>query len=389
MVSASLAGSSRKLGSFGLVMNPSTMLTLVWVSCCLVSSACAPIPGRVPVNLRGPQHRDAFVDAPSSDGHGAMIVWKQPDFVKQNSPRFSSEQEYIDYSIAQCGGPIGKLFGEWKEVEPAAKTDPPMQLLYGRAAASEFSGADYWGTHRYRDWNILLAVGHDFERFLAPADFLDLGWDDDPIAQDLRVTNPNLISLFELEWDSGFFSPEMAPEPGDETLAIGRWVFDCGHEGAAKSGAARITGFRTEIHAPAILVSAHILERKPSLIRTRFKIFVGSRGGPLDATPLLVFERFWSSHQNPLGGRNYVVNLRAPEDGWEVSSCVAQDGAEPGGRRKMISKEMQTTDGGRSLTLTLSAKDFRPSARIQSSTILDIGWVPGNTSPSGGVALCK
>lgn len=48
-----------------------------------------------------------------------------------------------------------------------------------------------------------------YDIFLAPANVVSFGgWDDDAVAQDLILKNPNLDSLVEVEWDSGFFAPE-------------------------------------------------------------------------------------------------------------------------------------------------------------------------------------
>ncbi len=360
-------------------------------SCCFFVSACAPIPAHVPVSLRHtPQPRNADVDGLGRDGHTDMILWKQPDLNHQWPTSLPSGPALADYSVQTCGGPAGKLFHEWQDVPPPDTPDSRhMWLVHGKAAASEFSGADFWGNHRYRDWNVLLVVNKESEMFLAPANFLDSGWDDSPIAQDLRVDNPDLESLMEIEWDSGFFPPEMAPEAGDETLIVGRWAFDCGHEGAAKSSSLVSTGFRTEIHAPAILMSSHIVQSTPSSIQARFKIYAGSRGGPLDTVPLLFFlQRLWGSHQNPLGGQDYSLNLRIPEDGWSIASCSAQQGTQAGRRHKNISRNLESKDGGNSLTLTLSAHEFSTFARIEGSTIINVHWVRADSLPAGGVRKC-
>jgi hypothetical protein len=357
--------------------------------CCLfLAPGCAPIPGRVAANLRQtPQRRDPLAGSSATTTASDMIIWKQPYTYIENAGTFSPPQVPVGYSIDRCGGQIGTLFGEWKDVAPVSSGAPPMQLVRGRAAASEFSGSDYWGTHRFRDWNVMLVVDNVSTRLLAPANYLDADWDDDPIAQVLSAKNPELENLFELEWDTGFFPPEMAPDAGDETLAVGRWIFDCGHEGTAKSARPRQTGFRSEIHAPAILISSHLVHQDPSLVEARFKIFAGSRGGPLDTVPVLVLEKYWTSHQEPLGGQDYSIELRAPQDGWKIASCKVVQGAEAGGRRHKINGIL-ATDGGESLTYTVQARDFKPTDRIESSIIISVSWVPVNSSPGEGVKSC-
>lgn len=370
---------------------PRALLCTLCLSCCFFVWACAAIPAHVPAKLRNtPQSRNAHVDELGTDGHADMIKWKQPDLNLQFPAGLPSGPPLADYSVQTCGGPAGKLFHEWQDVPPA---DNPasrhMWLVHGKAAASEFSGADFFGNHRYRDWNTLLVLNKESERFLAPANFLDSGWEDSPIAHDLRVDNPDLESLMEMEWDTGFFPPEMAPEAGDETLIVGRWAFDCGHEAAPKNSPLVSTGFRTEIHAPAILISSHIFESTPSSIQARFKIYAGSRGGPLDAIPLLfLFQRLWGSHQNPLGGQDYTLNLGVPKDGWKIASCTAQQGTRASSRHRYITANLGSDDGGNSLTLTLSAHEFNKSARIEGSTIVNVRWVPADSLPGGGVTKC-
>ncbi len=368
------------------------ILFTLCLSCCYFISACAPIPAHVPLSLRQtPQPRNAHVDALGTDGHADMIIWKQPDLNQPWPASLPSGPALADYSVQTCGGPAGKLFHEWQDVPRPDKQDSHhMWLVHGKAAASEFSGADFWGNHRYRDWNLLLVVNRESERFLVPANFLALDWEDSPIAHDLLVDNPDLENLMEMEWDSGFFPPEMAPEAGDETLVVGRWAFDCGHEGAAKNSLLISTGFRAEIHAPAILMSSHIVESTPSSIQARFKIYAGSRGGPMDTIPLLFFlQRLWGSRQNPLGGQDYSLNLGAPSDGWKIASCRTQQGTLAGGRHKYIKTNLESQDGGKSLTLTFSAHEFSKTARIEGSTIANVHWVRADSLPSGGVSRCE
>jgi hypothetical protein len=237
---------------------------------------------------------------------------------------------------------------------------------------------------------MLLVLDHNFEQLLAPSNFLYAGWDDDPIVQDLRIDNPDLASLIELEWDSGFFPPEMAPEAGDETLAVGRWVFDCGHEGAEKNAPLVSTGFRTEIHAPEIIVSSHVLQTTALEVHVQFKIFTGSRSGPLDTVPLFFFvERFFSSHKNPLGGQDYSVMLEAPGSGWKIASCRVSDGTPAGGRPHRIKGTVRPDDDGKSLTWSLTAGSFKNSARIESSQLIDVRWVREDFSSGGGLRQCQ
>src|SRR5436309_3177989 len=184
--------------------------------------------------------------------------------------------------------------------------------------------------------------------------------------------------------------PEMAPQLGDETVVVGRWDFDCGHESATKSGEVKTTGFRSEMHAPAILISAHITKNEPSSLQTRYKIFAGSRSGPLDTVPLLFFfQRLWGTHINQLGGQDYSIALQAPQDGWRIASCTSEEGTPPGGRSKKIETQLQPSDGGKSLTLTLLSKPFNSGARVGRSMIVNAVWVPENSPGRQGAVKCE
>jgi hypothetical protein len=358
---------------------------------CFAVSGCAPFPGRVAASLKGPQPRNGLVGPATETGGGSreMIVWNTPD-LNDGTWMFSSNysQDDVDRSLNLCG-PTGMLFGEWKDVEGKRSQDVArMRLIHGWAAASQFAGSDFGGTHRYRDWNILLVGGDGFEQFAAPAN--DPTFTDWPEVQDLYVQNPELGRLIEVEWDSGFFAPEMAPQTGDETMVVGRWDFDCGHGSATKSGEVKSTGFRSEMHAPAILISAHVVKTEPASVQTRYKIFAGSRSGPLDTVPLLFFfQRLWGTHINPLGAQDYSVALRAPQDGWRIASCTSEDGTKPGGRFKKIDTQLQPSDAGKSLTLQLLAKTFNSGARVGRSMTVNAVWVPENSPGREGAVKCE
>jgi hypothetical protein len=360
-------------------MKPPAILFAIGLACCFVSPACAPFPKHISASLTGPQGRNAFV-APGTDAMG-MIALNQPVLNNPLPPA-----DLTSHSVAKCGGALGSLFAEWQNV-----SGRQMQFVHGKAAASEFAGKDFWGTHRYRDWNMLLVPNDGYDEFLAPANYFSLGgWDDDALAQDLVLSNPNLDRLIELEWDSGFFAPEMAPLAGDETLAVGRWSFDCGHEGPSKSNPATTLGFRAEIHAPEIVLSSHVVQSNATEVHAQFKVFAGSRAGLLDVIPFLFFvQRFFSSYKNPLGGQDYSVNLHAPGNGWEIAKCTMQEGSRAGGRAHRIKGQAQSDDGGKSLNYTLSAQSLGRTAPIESSAIIDVSWVREGSSPGGGVTKCQ
>jgi hypothetical protein len=366
-------------------MRARTILPALCLCYCFPVSGCAPFPGRAAARLKGPQPRNGAVGPATETQNGSreMIVWNAPDLDNEQTWAFSPNysQGDVNRSLDVCG-PTGVLFGEWKDVE--TQNAAPMRLIHGWAAASQFAGSDFWGTHRYRDWNILLVGSGSFEQFAAPAN--DPNFTDWSEVEDLYVENPEIGRLIEVEWDSGFFAPEMAPQTGDETMVVGRWDFDCGHESGTKNGQVKTAGFRTEMHAPAILISGHVVKAEPSLVQTRYKVFAGSRSGPLDTAPLLFFlQRLWGTHINPLGGQDYSFALRAPQQGWRIASCTSEEGTRPGGRFKKIDAQLQPTDGGKSLTMTLLAKTFNPGARVGRSMIVNAVWIPGSSGREGAV----
>jgi hypothetical protein len=354
------------------------------------ASACAPIPGRVAASLKAPQYRNGLVGPSASTGFREMIVWNAPEVNSDQKFEFSPgySQGDITRSTDRCDS-VGGLFGEWQDVEQTSSQKfAPMRLIHGWAAASQFAGADFGGTHRYRDWNILLVGSGSFEQFAAPAN--DPNFTDWSEVQDLYVENPEIGRLIELEWDSAFFAPEMAPQTGDETVLVGRWDFDCGHESTTRGEQVKSTGYRSEMHAPEILISGHTEKSEPASVQTRYKIFAGSRSGPMDTVPILfLFQKFFGTHINPLGGRDYSITFRAPQDGWKIATCATEAGTRPGGRFKKIDTQLQSSDGGKSLTLTLLAKTSKPGARIGRSMIVNAVWVPENSPAAEGTVVCK
>lgn len=361
-------------------MKPPSPVLVFALVCFWASPACVMPPKRVPKDLWGGQPVSENVTPGTADS--GMIVWKQPVFPKPSSPHNPTSA----YSSQRCGGILGTLIQEYKDVNGR-----DMQMIHGTTVASQFSGSDFWGTHRFSDWNIVLSPEADDQVFLSTANSLfQGGWEDDTlVAERVAKNNPNLDQFIEFEWDSGFFAPELAPGAGDETVTVGRWIFDCGHESVTKQTPPKSLGFRAEIHAPEILLSSHLIESDPNRIQARFKFFAGSRSGPLDTITTIFFvAKFFASHKNPLGGRDYSADLRPPGDGWKIASCTATEGTPSGGRPKRIQTIVQSDDGGKSLTLMLPAKGVS-SGRIESSKIVDVTWVRQDSSPSGGITQCE
>jgi hypothetical protein len=367
------------------INRPGLPWLLSFLACiCVLVVGCAAIPKHLPPTIYG-QHRLNVFDPPDNRRISNWVRLDSPDFSGRPAIKITDPSDYIAFSRERCGGRLGILFGEWKAVEPRPR--PPMQLIRGRALASEFAGADFWGTHRNADWSIYLQLDASFDALLAPANRYD--WEDDPVVQDLqtRSANPGLMRLIELEWDSRFFPPQMAPEPGDEVLAIGRWVFDCGHEGRPKGRAEN--GYRTEIHPFALVLTSHVAEERESMVRTIFKVFSASRGGPVNATPLMPLLKFWSSQTSPLGGENYVFELGPAEPGWRVTSCELQAASHTSGHRRIFDAVVGTSNEGTVIQLTVPAASYHPSDRIESGIIIATTWVKGGTlAPTEGVT-CK
>ena len=143
------------------------ILLAAGITCCLFASACAGFPKHVSAKLMGPQARNPYV-TPGTDSAG-MIVWNKPELNNPLPPSTLATK-----SIERCGGIAGKLFAEWQNVD-----GKQLQAVHGTAAASEFSGYDFWGTHRYHDWNILLVVnqGHEVREEASCIAFIVRGTD--------------------------------------------------------------------------------------------------------------------------------------------------------------------------------------------------------------------
>jgi len=289
------------------------------------------------------------------------------------------------FSRDRCGGFVEKFFREWVNVEPG--NNPPMQLVHGRVLASEFAGADSPFTHRNRDWNIYLDVDDQSKLLLSPANLYD--WRDDSAVLDLQRANPRPMEIIELEWDSRFFPPQMAPEPGDDVLALGRWSFDCNHKGHAEGKGTPEYGYRTEIHPAALVLSVRVIEDSASLMRTTFKLFAASRGGPVNATYLVPLQNFWSSLTSPLAGADYLLELGPAETGWRVASCGLQAGQQTSGHRHIVNALATTSKEDSVIQMTVPGAIYHPSDRIESGIIIATTWVRSDDPVRRRGVTCK
>ncbi len=118
---------------------------------------------------------------------------------------------------------------EWAPVvRGGAGLDSTPVLLHGTVIDSRLSTSDFPSTHVTIDQNtdILLddedagcaATGN------ATAELDDVG----------RIQAPHI----ELEWEAGSYPAFAWAGPGDRIVALGRWIFDCGHEDAVPGACA-------------------------------------------------------------------------------------------------------------------------------------------------------
>ncbi len=353
-------------------------LLLSVVSLIVCFASCVPIPKGRDSRVYGP-HR--IPEGWMVDGRLVQqfsIVWMSPKLYREppNQCREGEpEWKCLEYSRERCHRRLSFLFvSEWSDVEK--ETSPLMELVQGYALASEFAGGDWPGTHRWRDWNIFLKSSKEYQNLLAPPNLK--GWRTDSVVQKLEINDPTLRGILEIEWDSRFYPPEMGPQPGDEVLVAGRYVFDCGHEGKSpKAVFPSDRGFRSEIHPAAVIVVAHTESPSGTCIQTEFRIFGASRGGPVSAIPILFFHKFLGTYINPLGGRDYVFYLRSPKTGWILKAWTRLKAYNTGGRRRIVESVVEEMADKQGLRVTIPFSRFKPWNRLETSAVLRVEWEAG------------
>lgn len=258
---------------------------------------------------------------------------------------------------------------EWAPVvDGGTGPDSTPVLIHGTAIDSHLSTTDFPSTHVFIDQNtdILLdpedagcaATGN------ATAELGDLG----------TIRQPHL----EMEWEAGRYPAWAWAGPGDRVVALGRWIFDCGHEDAVPgvcSGttdacildtdcAAGVTclgvvfNYHSELHPPqAVAViragrsAAMLTSGKQSAVTampaTRADVFVSSDGGgagdrcvltPVPSLGALLFAQNCFPFDHPLAPINafdfeFDVDLPVPHQGsvpvWNVVARADQAPAVP------------------------------------------------------------
>jgi hypothetical protein len=181
---------------------------------------------------------------------------------------------------------------EWSPVVHGASPYAAPVLLHGTAVDSSVSRTDFPSTHVTFDQNTSIAL--------------------DPADQGLLATGNALEGgELELEWETGSYPAWAWASAGDRVVALGRWIFDCGHAdptpgACADAGAAAcvldadcapgvacsgtVFHYSSELHPPqavaairpsrlAVLSPAGPLSQGPAVPVTRADVYVSADGG--------------------------------------------------------------------------------------------------------------
>src|SRR5262249_15849600 len=99
---------------------------------------------------------------------------------------------------------------EWAPLVDGAVVDSEPVLVHATATGMHGdTGGDFPATHVRSDVNYFLQVDPADEHFLATGNGGNLGW----------------------EWEGGLLPGWAGAGGGDRVVALGRWIFDCGHPG--------------------------------------------------------------------------------------------------------------------------------------------------------------
>jgi hypothetical protein len=104
---------------------------------------------------------------------------------------------------------------EWAPVLKGANPMSDPVLVHGTAVESHVSKEDFPAAHVTFDQNTELTLDDADVRFLASG---------------------NTDHKLELEWETGSYPAWAWPGIGDRVVALGRWIFDCGHPDPSRPG---------------------------------------------------------------------------------------------------------------------------------------------------------
>ncbi len=181
---------------------------------------------------------------------------------------------------------------EWAPVVNGASPFSAPVLLHGTVVESQVSREDFPSTHVTHDQNASILLDEDDRGLLATGN----------VAKE--------DGTLELEWETGSYPPWAWAGPGDRIVALGRWIFDCGHPdptpgtchgtiipcvldsdcgGVTCDGT--VFNYRSEMHPPqasavvrsskgAILTAQDDSgEPGPAVLVTRADVYVSGHGG--------------------------------------------------------------------------------------------------------------
>lgn len=176
---------------------------------------------------------------------------------------------------------------EWAPVVNGASPFSPPVLVHGMVVDSHISQADFPAGHVRFDQNTDIALDPADAHFLATGNLVS--------------GQPSL----ELEWETGSYPSWAWAGEGDRIVALGRWIFDCGHPDPIpghKSGSGEpcltaadppagvaclgaVFNYRSEMHPPQAVAVIHsgggalIRDAGRAVPATRADVFVSADGG--------------------------------------------------------------------------------------------------------------
>ena len=173
----------------------------------------------------------------------------------------------------------------------------------------------------------------------------------DPADVDLAGTG-NTPGMLGVEWEHGSLQPFAWPGVGDRVVALGRWIFDCGHQDSTPGNCSMTTGqaclldsdcpsgetcenehfgYESELHPPQALASIRtgrggLIRRdltQPPAPATRADIFVSADGGGVGDRCILTHRDPPTALLNvncfplaepvaPINGQNFTFDLPLP-----------------------------------------------------------------------------
>ena len=109
----------------------------------------------------------------------------------------------------------------------------------------------------------------------------------------------------------------------------------------------------------------------------RYNVFAASRGGPVHASLLTFYRKFLGLYISPLGGRDYVLQLRSPIPGWKIRTLGPGRSTNSSGTSGItrVDARVEPMPDRKGVRVTLPYQRFTQRDLLETSLAVEVIWV--------------